>query len=95
MDQLVNAENMRDELEREIQRLSLLKKKVIFCWCLLSEVGYILFMSTWFLQVLELESSNEQAISFLEKMNQLQAENIMLRDKNDELAIELENVTLK
>lgn len=47
------------------------------------------------MQVLELESSNEQAISFLEKMNQLQAENIMLRDKNDELVIELENVTLK
>jgi hypothetical protein len=44
---------------------------------------------------LELESSNEQAISFLEKMNQLQAENTMLRDKNDELVIELENVTLR
>lgn len=30
LDQLVNAETMRDELEREIQRLSLLKKKVTF-----------------------------------------------------------------
>lgn len=85
---------MRDELEREIQRLSLLKKKVGFVIFDLCDLC-ILLKSTWFLQVLELESSNEQAISFLEKMNQLQAENIMLRDKNDELVIELENVTLK
>ncbi|XP_065209519.1 ninein homolog [Planococcus citri] len=70
LDQLVNAETVRTELEKEIQRLSSLKKKV-----------------------LELESSNEQAISFLEKMNQLQAENNRLRDKNDELEVELENVT--
>lgn len=52
-------------------------------------------MYFYFFKVLELENSNEQAISFLEKMNQLQNENTILRDKNDELSLELENLTLK